>query len=169
MTFRPDQNNFGKGMWIDRFASASQQVIVQQTGGSNQRNNFLEAPDGIRHTFTLPSVPAAGNLQVFRNGQLLSAPDDFTISGAQVTFIITPAATDTIVAYYGGGTTRQSFSGAIDGNSKVFVFNSAPVANVLQFFWNGGLQHEGDDYTLVGNTITLTKAPEIGATLVAYF
>jgi hypothetical protein len=57
----------------------------------------------------------------------------------------------------------------MDGANKIFTFSSAPDSNQLQLFWNGFLQHELDDYILVGNQITMTIAPGIGDVLVGYF
>jgi hypothetical protein len=175
MTFIPDQQNFGKGMWIDRFAPARVQIVIQQVGGggsgSSERTDFVEVPNGVLLSFTLPTVPSALNLQVYRNGQLLDAPGDYTLVGAVCTFGFAPATGDVIVAYYGGGTSRQLVSGVRNGTNKVFTLPSAPASTSLQFFWNGLLQHEGvsDDYVLSGNQITMTLAPGATDSLVAYF
>jgi head-tail adaptor len=70
------------------------------------RKNFAEAVDGVRVTFTLPSNPDPNLLQVMRNGQVLTSPQDFTLNGNQVTFATAPKAAnggdpaDIIFAYY---------------------------------------------------------------------
>jgi hypothetical protein len=61
----------------------------------------------------------------------------------------------------------QTLTGSIDGNNNVFVV--AKVLSGFMLFKNGLLQNPAIDYTSVtggGNTtITLTTAPEVGATL----
>lgn len=68
-----------------------------------------------------------------------------------------PGASGTIV-------TRETPGGAVDGSNAVFVLAEAPIAGSEQVFLNGILQEEGsgDDYTIVGASITMTNPPESG-------
>lgn len=161
----------GQGYWRDSI----QPIIVEQTtsgggsGGTNTRTAFTGTIDGNNRLFTLPTVPNGSNLEVFWNGILVSSPDDYTLSGVTVTFSRAPQVGDTIVAYYGSSASRQTVSGTQNGINVVFTLPSAPSATSLQFFVNGLLQHESDDYTLSSNQLTLTRAPGATDTLVAYF
>lgn len=56
---------------------------------------------------------------------------------------------------------KIKYSGVIDGANNIFVFDHTPSA----FYWGGQLQTEGSDYTLSGNTITMTTPPFIGDTV----
>jgi hypothetical protein len=56
-----------------------------------------------------------------------------------------------------------------DGLNKTFTFGAIPSSLSLQVFWNGVLQNENDDYTLVGNQVTMIIAPATGDKLIAYF
>jgi hypothetical protein len=61
---------------------------------------FVETPDGNLTSFTLPSIPALGALQVIWNGLILSTPLNFSIMGNVVTFAIPPGPGDLVFAYY---------------------------------------------------------------------
>ena len=60
-------------------------------------------PNGTTTTFTLANSPnPSTSLGVFKNGQLLQSGtgNDFTLSGAVITFAIAPLATDNLQASY---------------------------------------------------------------------
>ena len=60
-------------------------------------------PDGTKTAFTLANSPnPASSLGVFKNGQLLQsgAGNDYTLSGAVVTFLAAPLVTDNLQASY---------------------------------------------------------------------
>lgn len=70
----------------------------------------------------------------------------------------------------GSGTTYQFFenqtigngiTGTIDGINTNFVLDNAPISGSQMVYLNGMLQEPGQDYTLSGDTITFTEAPEI--------
>lgn len=167
----PGGVKFGQNYWVDRFAPApSSTTVVQQQGvGTNSRQNFSGTQDGANTVFTLSNSPNASNLEVFKNGLILLSPDDYSLSGNTVTFAAAPHSDDTLVAYYGGVSQRQTVSGVLNSSNKTFTLPSAPTNTSLQFYWNGVLQFEGNDYTLSGNTITMTLAPSSGDSLVAYY
>ncbi len=60
------------------------------------------AINGANGTFTLSHTPSPStSLEVFRNGLLLSAAVDYTLSGAVITFItVVPQSTDTLTCSY---------------------------------------------------------------------
>jgi len=60
------------------------------------------AINGANGTFTLSQTPSPStSLEAFRNGLLLSAGVDYTLSGAVITFItVVPQATDTLTCSY---------------------------------------------------------------------
>ncbi len=78
-----------------------------RVNGSAQTVTFVdgETPggtmDGVNTAYTLANVPASG-LRLYKNGALLLLNTDFTISGANLTFISgsQPFATDILLAYY---------------------------------------------------------------------
>ena len=60
--------------------------------------------DGINATFILPSLPINGKILLVRNGIVLTISDDYSISGATVTFRTSPDTRpqtgDSLSAYY---------------------------------------------------------------------
>ena len=66
------------------------------------RDETENIPDGARTQFTLTNTPVTDSEQVFKNGilQVPGASDDYTISGAVVTFNQAPETTDTIRVNY---------------------------------------------------------------------
>lgn len=69
-------------------------------GGSVTRYSFTPAPDGTTTVFTAP-VTISANAFVIKNGLVLTsgAGNDYTYSGANVTFLAAPGSTDTLVLY----------------------------------------------------------------------
>lgn len=138
--------------------------------------------DGSNSVFTLANVPApTSSLLLSRNGILLSAGQDYSISAATVTFMnnARPQTGDTLLASYRLGTVGQSSfvdaqtpGGQMDGNNLVFTLTSAPTGSSLKLFKNGFLLLNNVDYSLSGLTIRFsntTSTPTIGDTLLAYY
>jgi len=66
---------------------------------------------------------------------------------------------------------NETLTGTINGVNKVFTLNNAPDPAVsLQIFLNGAFQTAGgEDYSLVGLTITFINAPFTGSVLQGYY
>lgn len=84
---------------------------VNATISSNQAVNLQadrhivnETPsgnvNGTNAAFTLANTPVAGKVQVFENGMLQHETDDYTISGATITFVAAPPTTSKIRVTY---------------------------------------------------------------------
>lgn len=153
-------------------------ITITMTTAPNTGDNLVAyagltltgAIDGVNIVFVLPIAPDPLILQVYRNGQLLiDGGNDFTLNGATITMVTAPAIGDSLVAYTNGTATKKIPSGVMNSSNKIFTLPSTPDSKQFQFFWNGLLQHELDDYTLVGNQITMTLAPSSGDNLVAYY
>lgn len=56
--------------------------------------------------------------------------------------------------------------GNVDGSNRQFELHHVP--NILMLWRNGKLQTADIDYTLVGNTLTMTTAPQLGDKLHAF-
>lgn len=138
--------------------------------------------DGNNAVFTLANIPTpASSLLLSRNGILLRASQDYSLSGTTITFlsVARPQIGDTMLASYRLGTAGQSGfvdaavpSGTINGTNLVFGLAATPVASSLKLFKNGFLLVNTVDYTLSGSTITfsnLVSTPTVGDSLVAYF
>jgi hypothetical protein len=74
-------------------------------GGGSSNQIFNEIPTGLQNgvntAYGLAHAPLVGKVQVFLNGALLSEGDDYTITGATLTMIITaPISTDKIKVTY---------------------------------------------------------------------
>jgi hypothetical protein len=157
--------------------------------GGGQASSFVDAEspsgivDGANTQFTLSSLPnPAGSLALYRNGILEKAAQDFTLNGQALVFVsaATPQPGDTLLAWYrlsGAGDTpsfvdSDSPSGALDGVNSQFTLSAAPnPASSLAVFRNGLLQKTGQDYTLIGVTLTFVpgNTPQPGDTLLASY
>ena len=94
-----------------RATSTGGTQILHQVNSSNLTAGFplnLGSPivptgsiNGVNRVFTLPTTPGSVVL-VFRNGllQSLGASNDYTISGATITFNVAPLTGDTILSVY---------------------------------------------------------------------
>ena len=69
-----------------------------------------------------------------------------------------------IVQYVANYVTREIPAGLIDGINAVFTLANTPVVGTEMIFLNGILQDVGvgNDYTIVGATITFASAPVVG-------
>lgn len=96
---------------------------------------------------------------------------DYTVSGGYLHcyVYIGDYVTDKLQGL-GGGTTYQFYenqtigdgvTGTIDGINKDFDLDNTPIAESVQVYLNGMLQEQGSDYTISGNTISFTEAPEV--------
>ena len=65
---------------------------------------------------------------------------------------------------------NETPAGAINGANDTFTLANTPATNSLQVFLNGVYQTPaGEDYTLVGLTITFVNAPLTGSILRAFY
>ena len=151
--------------------------------------NFVDAEipggtiNGANTTFTLANTPAsASDVNLYRNGVLLINGVDFTMSGANITFMsaAAPQTGDALMAYYrttGTGPTASFVDGEIPAGSINGSNTSFSLANLpnpvlsLRLFKNGTLMEENVDYTLSSQTITFTSlsVPTSGDSLYAYY
>lgn len=77
----------------------------------------------------------------------------------------------------GGGTVANGVNtvtgevpgGAINGSNKVFILAHIPSAGTVVMFLNGLQQTSGTDFTVSGNTVTMTVAPNPGSTLTSNY
>ncbi len=138
--------------------------------------------DGVNSTFTLVNAPSpASSLMLTRNGILLLAGQDYSLSSSTLTFLngARPVSGDALLASYRMGSTgatnfvdAETPRGSVDGNNLVFTLSAAPTGLSLRLFKNGFLLLLGTDYTLSGSTVTfsnLTSTPSIGDSLLAYY
>ncbi len=139
--------------------------------------------NGTNLTFNLSQTPSpATSLELFRNGVLMDAGLDFSLSANTVTFsaIATPQPNDVMLAYYriAGSSSGVTFvdgeipAGTINGINTAFTLANTPAnASALRLYKNGVLLESSLDYNLLGSTITFINGalPNPGDTLVAYY
>lgn len=85
---------------------------------------------------------------------------------------LTDSEISTVQAIDGGGyfVYNETPTGTIDSSNVTFTLANTPnPATSLQITIQGQLQIQGSDYTLSGNTITMTTAPVTGVELKAVF
>lgn len=56
--------------------------------------------DGMNVTFYLANTPVAGTLSLYLNGVLQDVPDEYSITGNEITFVIAPVPESSLVADY---------------------------------------------------------------------
>ncbi len=135
--------------------------------------------NGSNVTFTLANAPAAGTLQLYRNGvrQQAGAGADYTLSGSTITFAVSPLSGDILLADYSCSApsepanyvTGETPSGTVNGSNVTFTLAHAPATGTLQLYRQGVRQQAGAgaDYSLSGSTITFNAAPPSGDSLIA--
>lgn len=161
------------------------------SGGSAPGFIDLETPagtiDGSNTVFSLSQAPSpASSLQLYRNGLLLNAGTDYSLSGTTVTFLsgAVPQTGDVLMASYRlpSGSGNDLFgpgyidmevpAGTINGSNTVFTLAQAPSpAASLQLFRNGLMLNAGVDYSLSNGTITFASlsVPQTGDMLLASY
>jgi len=140
--------------------------------------------DSSNVTFTLANTPLLGTENIYLNGVLqnLGASNDYTISGATITFNTAPQTGDVLLVNYatgdslyaGGSTsfvTNETPTGLVNGTNTVFDTANNYVGGTLQVFRDGQLMKGGgDDYTETdSNTFTFTTAPLTGSVLLVSY
>jgi hypothetical protein len=138
--------------------------------------------NGTNTNFTLASTPVpTSSVDVWRNGSLLHAGVDFTVSGNAITFVgsATPQMGDTIlVSYRTSVVTGLNFvdaetpAGLVNGvNAAYTVANLPNPATSVVVYRNGLRMQAGADYSLSLSAITFLagQLPQTGDTLICSY
>jgi hypothetical protein len=62
----------------------------------------------------------------------------------------------------GGDWVNEEPSGAVDGSNQTYTLSETPADGTLTLFVNGQYQRKGEEYSLSGDTISMTYAPPSG-------
>lgn len=140
--------------------------------------------DGLNTTFTLSNAPnPPSSTMFFVNGvlQKLGSTLDYTLAGNTITTNFIPNSGSYLLSTYQYQSTvapgtitmwMENPVGVVNGINNIFTLSSVPSPiSSLMFFVNGVLQKQGptNDYTLVGNTITMNYVPNAGSNLAATY
>lgn len=91
----------GKPIILNASGKVSGTMLPPAAGNIVKREIPTGSIDGSNTVFTLANTPTAGLEDVYLNGMLLVDPDDYALSGNQVTMVVAPAINDKIwVSYY---------------------------------------------------------------------
>ncbi len=137
---------------------ASESIVPGSPGDETPSGNV----DGTNKDFTLSATPDLSTLKVFLNGKLQNPNGEYTIDGKVISFTKVPWKDGWVYAEYIVSAVSEWIrnytpTGDIDGSNKVFVL-SYPAID-CKVWLNGGLLKKDLHYTLVDDTITLTKTP----------
>lgn len=135
-------------------ATSGSQILYETPSGSINGSNTA---------FTVANVPAFLTM----NGQVIVETVDYTISGLSITTIVAPPTGSIFRSYYitSGSIQSEIPVGSVDGSNATFT-----VTNTVAFLTvNGQVMTLNVDYTLSGNTITMSVAPPTGSILRSYF
>jgi hypothetical protein len=139
--------------------------------------------NGTNTVFALANAPnPSASLAVFRNGLLMEANADYTLSGNAVTFLSTsiPQTGDQILASYrlGGSVPNVGFvdsetpSGTLDGVNSAFTLSqvASPPSSVA-VYRNGLRMSAGVDYSISGSTLSFLngQTPQAGDILLCFY
>ena len=121
---------------------------------------FVLEPDGTipGSAFTLPNTPGGGLLLLFKNGLLIEDPDDYDLTGDDITMVVPLVAGDRLQALYYTDAVPPMTSTVPTGATPglVFTLPSTPTAGTLRLFRNGLLLQDGTDYTLAGTILIMS-------------
>jgi len=155
------------------------------SGGGSTSFTDAETPsgniDGINTTFQLANTPSpSASVKIVRDGLVLDAGVDFTVSGATITFQSTsvPQPGDVLQVYYRTAGATGTFAdaetpaGTVDGNNTIFTLAGSPNPTTsLELYRSGLAMRSGIDFNLSGSTITFlsTSVPQPGDVLQAFY
>lgn len=151
------------------------------SGGSTPGFYDKEVPsgsiDGINTAFTIAHTPVTGSEYVYLNGILQNATGiDYTISGANITFVTAPPSGATLLVSYRTSNGSVNFvdrevpSGTIDGSNATFTTAHTPTTGSEHIWLDGILQNgSGADYTMTGTSIVFVSPPPSGATILVSY
>lgn len=145
-------------------ASVTINQTIYQVGGGTGVISVYRDSSFSGTLLTLPYTPVAGyEIMVFVNGVLQSNTTDYSISGADITFVATLSTDDVQVRYATDGVTLSS-SVQVYGYSEVVTGTSVtlPATPSATFptavYVNGVLQVETTHYTISGAVITFLSS-----------
>lgn len=161
-------------------------------GGTGDQQQYRIQPtgtiDGVNTVFTLPSVPISNTEEIYVNG-IIQLPDDYTLSGATITFDNPPQTsasfTDKIEVFYdvtGSGNTPRYWvipSGAVDGVNTDFTLPETPITDSERVYVNQGLTMQikatgsplQGDYIMSSPTVIrfIAGVPQTGDTIYVFY
>ena len=150
-------------------AAGSWGAIGGSSGGSSTFNVDKISGDGTA-SFTLgQSISDENNTQVYIDG-VYQSKDNYSINGTAINFLTAPpTGTDNIevvsvssIALESTSTlTKDSFTGNCNSSFNLSV---TPTSVDLTFVYIQGVYQEKSTYSISGNTITFTTAPQNGYT-----
>ncbi|MFW6272166.1 MAG: hypothetical protein ACOC2U_00085 [bacterium] len=122
--------------------------------------------DGSNTDFNLANSPLDGTVRVYNNSRYLH-PDEYSVNGSILTLVEAPQYGDHLLVDYDNTAIDLVYNeapiGIIDGSNKEFNLANIPASNNAEVIYINGIRIKPDeDYTIDGNTITFTLAPEVG-------
>jgi len=184
--------NTGVVTWTDRSYTlqVGDEILIRYKRGTEAGHSelngiirtFQEEPvgatNGSNKVFTLAETPTSDSTVVlFKNSTLQIQTTDYTISGKIITMVTAPGSSDTLMAQYdkfNSVTTKvqETCGGTPDGTLVDFTISEIPVTyGGLMVYLNGVFQTQGtgNDYTVLGKTISFASAPSTGASVYAIY
>lgn len=140
-------------------------------GGTSTFNKDLFSGDDSTTSFTMAqSISDENNTQVYIDG-VYQSKENYTINGTAINFSTAPPSGTNNVEVISISSltleetstlTRDGFTG--DGSTTAFTLSVSPANEDLTFVYIQGVYQEKSTYSLSGNTITFTTAPQNGYT-----
>lgn len=158
------------GTYVTRSLAVSARLSLSNADGTAGNPTIDLATVGTAGTYTKVTIDAYGRVvgsasQVFADisDVVITTPKDGQIlqfnssagkwQNATIGNLIVTSAV-----------TRETPAGAINGTNTVFTLASPPISGTEMVYYNGILQDvgAGNDYTIAGNAVTFTFAPQTG-------
>ncbi len=129
---------------------------------------YVGVGDGAETHFSLDHTPVTGSLKLYLNNSLLSETTHFTISGANITFVVYPPAGQAITASYDYAASDDTFEAWDDTLIEHLIH--AATKKCEDYCGKAFIQRAITD-SINGNgtnTLRLPKAPVVSVTSVSY-
>lgn len=162
------------GDGVTASGTGNTKTITVTGGGSGGSSSFYKdtfSGDGTTTGFTLANSVANENLtQIYISG-VYQSKDNYSVNGTGITFTTAPpTGTNNIEVISVGSVTvsdegtlsKDSFTG--DGSTTQFTLSATPTSEDMTYVFIQGVYQEKSTYSLSGNTLSFSEAPQNGYT-----
>ena len=158
-------------------------LLLNDVGSASNDGTYIgESPtgiiDGTNTVFTLSFSPIdLDTLYVSKNGLILTNGTDYFFSGTTIKFLIPPATSDMLYAYYMFNNTNvpDGFVNEVpvlagEPTSRIYNLSQIPFpVSSLTLLYNGQMLTYNRDFMISGSIITLSFIPSSNDSLLAYY
>lgn len=162
------------GAGVTASGTGTTKTITVTGGGGGGTSSFYKdtfSGNGSTTGFVLTNSVSNENLtQIYING-VYQSKDNYTVNGTGITFSTAPPSgtnnievisVGSVTVSDGGTLTKDNFTG--DGSTTAFTLSVTPASEDLTNVFLQGVYQEKTTYSLSGNVLTFSTAPQNGYT-----